>query len=268
MTIYLYNENGTQLSTPIQPLTDENGIAAFEFNSDPPYGDVDEWGEVYFEILVDDPRLSDQSRADFDALAADSPWAPDYQYAEVTEPVPTWVYILALLIAAGAAAGTVLYRRKKSQELLEEAAEIFAYTAELLAAGDSIREAIFTCYQSLCAAFQEHGFLRRDFETVREFEMAIRQAMPQISDEALVALDNCLRASKVQQGGTWFSTPSRCPASFGANGTRDRNADQGSSTLIETKSRRDSGRGSTSGGLSSPAKVQAPVDVVGTDVFA
>ena len=196
VTIYLYNENGTQLSTPIQPLTDENGIASFEFNSDPPYGDVDEWGEVYFEILVDDPRLSDQSRADFDALAADSPWAPDYQYAEVTEPVPTWVYILALLIAAGAAAGTVLYRRKKSQELLEEAAEIFAYTAELLAAGDSIREAIFTCYQSLCAAFQEHGFLRRDFETVREFEMAIRQAMPQISDEALVALDNVFEQAR------------------------------------------------------------------------
>ena len=79
---------------------------------------------------------------------------------------------------------------------MEEAAEIFAYTAELLAAGDSIRESIFTCYQSLCATFQEHGFLRRDFETVREFEMAIRQAMPQISDEALLALDNMFEQAR------------------------------------------------------------------------
>jgi hypothetical protein len=66
----------------------------------------------------------------------------------------------------------------------------------LLAAGDSIREAIFTCYQNLCASFQEHGFLRRDFETVREFEMAIRQAMPQISEEALLALDNMFEQAR------------------------------------------------------------------------
>ena len=33
-----------------------------------------------------------------------------------------------------------------------------------------------------------NGFLRRDFETVREFEMAIRKALP-IGEDALVALD-------------------------------------------------------------------------------
>ena len=196
VTVYLYDANGSQLSNPIQPLTDENGVASFDFNSDPPYGDATVWGEVTLEIIIDDPRLSDQSRAAFDAQGVDSPWAPNYQYTEISEPVPTWVYILALLIAAGAAAGTVLYRRRKTQELLEEAAEIFAYTAELLAAGDSIREAIFTCYQNLCAAFQQHGFLRRDFETVREFEMAIRQAMPQISEDALTALDNMFEQAR------------------------------------------------------------------------
>jgi hypothetical protein len=196
VTIYLYNANGSQLSTPKQPLTDENGVASFEFNSDPPYGKASTWGEVYLEIIVDDPRLSDQSKAAFDAKTAESPWAPMYNYEEVSEPVPTWVYVLALLIAAGAAAGTVLYRRRKTQELMEEAAEIFAYTAELLAAGDSVREAIFTCYQNLCTSFQQHGFLRRDFETVREFEMAIRQAMPQISEDALVALDNMFEQAR------------------------------------------------------------------------
>ena len=196
VTIYLYNASGVQLSTPKQPLTDENGVASFEFNSDPPYGEASTWGEVYLEIIVDDPRLSEQSKTAFNARAEESPWAPLYNYEEVSEPVPTWVYVLALLIAAAAAAGTVLYRRRKTQELMEEAAEIFAYTAELLAAGDSVREAIFTCYQNLCTAFQQHGFLRRDFETVREFEMAIRQAMPQISEDALVALDNMFEQAR------------------------------------------------------------------------
>ena len=34
----------------------------------------------------------------------------------------------------------------------------------------------------------QNGFLRRDFETVREFEVAIRQALP-IRESALEALD-------------------------------------------------------------------------------
>jgi len=87
---------------------------------------------------------------------------------------------------------------------MSDAAEIFAYTAELLAAGDSIREAIFNCYQDLCSLLQQRDFLRRDFETVREFEVAIRQAMPGISNDALVALDNTFemaRYSREEMGG-------------------------------------------------------------------
>ncbi|MGY8698720.1 MAG: DUF4129 domain-containing protein [Candidatus Poseidoniales archaeon] len=195
VTIYLYSENGTQLSQPQQPLTDVDGVAEFDFNSDPPYGDTNTWGELYLEILINDPRLSEQTLADF-ALQSGEEFTPSYEYQEAATELPAWVYILTLLILALAGAGAVLYRRRKSSELMEEAAEIFAYTAELLAAGDSIRESIFTCYQNLCATFQEHGFLRRDFETVREFEMAIRQAMPQISDEALLALDNMFEQAR------------------------------------------------------------------------
>ena len=195
VTVYLYDENGTQLSDPLQRLTDENGIAPIDFNSDPPYGDVDTWGQLSMEILINDPRLSDQSLNEF-ALEYSGAISPNYEYqAEATE-LSTWAYVFTLLVIGLAVAGVVLYRRRQSSELLKEAEEIFAYTAELLAAGDSIREAIFTCYQSLCATFQEHGFLRRDFETVREFEMAIRQAMPQISEESLLALDNMFEQAR------------------------------------------------------------------------
>ena len=85
-----------------------------------------------------------------------------------------------MILVALTIGGVVIYRRSMANELLQEAAEVFAYTAELLAA-EIIRETIFTCYQNLCTVLQQNGFLRRDFETVREFEVAIRQAMPEIS---------------------------------------------------------------------------------------
>lgn len=195
VTVYLYNENGTQLTEPLQRLTDENGIAPIDFNSDPPYGDADVWGQLYMEILINDPRLSQQTLDEF-ALEYSGAIAPNYGYQEEATELPMWAYIFTLIVIGLAVGGVVLYRRRQSSELMKEAAEIFAYTAELLAAGDSVRESIFTCYQSLCATFQEHGFLRRDFETVREFEMAIRQAMPQISEESLLALDNMFEQAR------------------------------------------------------------------------
>ena len=78
---------------------------------------------------------------------------------QMLQEVSMWAYVLMLLIAALGAAGVVLYKRKKSAELMADAAEIFAYTAELLAAGDSIREAIFNCYQDLCSLLQQRDFL-------------------------------------------------------------------------------------------------------------
>ena len=78
---------------------------------------------------------------------------------------------------------------------IEELADIFSYTAELLAAGDAVREAIFNCYEGMCAVLMKHRFLRRDFETVREFEMAIRKALP-INEDALVALDSVFEEAR------------------------------------------------------------------------
>jgi len=203
VTIYLYDGNNTQLGNPLQPITNENGIAEIVFNSDPPYGDASRWGEVSMDIIINDPRLSDESLATFAAIRQDG-FSPEYTYAEDVQEVSMWSYVMMLLIAALGAAGFVMYRRKKAAELMSDAAEIFAYTAELLAAGDSIREAIFNCYQDLCSLLQQRDFLRRDFETVREFEVAIRQAMPGISNDALVALDNTFemaRYSREEMGG-------------------------------------------------------------------
>ena len=195
VVVYLYSGNQTQIAN-LQRLTDENGQVDFDFTADPPYGDASVWGEVTMDIIINDPRLSDQTIQDFELLRSEG-FAPGYAYAEEEASTPLWAYGLLLLIAALIAGGVVMYRRKRQADtLLSEAAEVFAYTAELLAAGDEIRESIFTCYQDLCSMLQQRGFLRRDFETVREFEFAIRQALHGVSDDALTALDNTFEMAR------------------------------------------------------------------------
>ena len=195
VVVYLYDSNQSQLANR-GAQTVEDGKATFVFEADPPYGDADVWGQLTMDIIVNDPRLSAQSIQAFETLRSEG-FAPQYEFAEEQADTPWWSYLLVLVLAALVAGGVVMYRRKKvADDLLKDAAEVFAYTAELLAAGDAIREAIFTCYQDLCGLLQQRGFLRRDFETVREFEFAIRQALQGVSEDALTALDNTFEMAR------------------------------------------------------------------------
>jgi hypothetical protein len=100
------------------------------------------------------------------------------------------ILILSLLITS-----FILYGRRKKSEL-SEIANIFSYASELLAAGDEVRSSIFICYQNLCEVLMQRGFLRRGFETVREFELAIRTALPEIREESLIALDRIFEEAR------------------------------------------------------------------------
>ena len=195
VVVYLYDSNQSQLANT-QHKTDETGKAVFVFNADPPYGDADVWGMLTMDIVINDPRLSAQSIQAFEALRSEG-FAPQYEFTEEQADTPWWSYLLVVVLAALVAGAVVMYRRKQAaDDLLKDAAEVFAYTAELLAAGDAIREAIFTCYQDLCGLLQQRGFLRRDFETVREFEFAVRQALQGVSEDALTALDNTFEMAR------------------------------------------------------------------------
>ena len=191
---YLYAGNGSQLGA-MTTLTDASGVAAFEFNNDPPFGDASTFGQVSLDVVINDPRLSEQTLAVFESTRQ-AGFAPTYEFEAEASEVSPWTYVVLTFLAAAAALGTVMYRRRRQNELLSEMAEVFEYTAELLAAGDAIRESIFNCYQNLCGTLQTRGLLRRDFETVREFEVAIRQATPGISDEALESLDNMFEMAR------------------------------------------------------------------------
>ena len=197
VTIYLESADGIRIeNASLTRSTDDDGNARFEFNADPPYGNVSEYGELVMKISLADPFgvISDASLLEYDSLQSTG-IAPSYTYAEEKTEAPWWTYVLvALIVAAGV--GAVMLRRKRAAEAAKEISEIFSYTAELLAAGDSMREAIFQCYESLIHVLLGRGFLRRDFETVREFEMAIRKALPGISEEALVGLDSIFEEAR------------------------------------------------------------------------
>jgi hypothetical protein len=191
---YLYSGNGSQ-EKAMTSLTDGDGIATFEFNHDPPYGVTSEFGQVTLDIVITDPRLSDETIAEY-ASVRQAGFAPAYELEAEASEVSPWTYVVLVFLSAAIALGTVMYRRRQQNDLMNEMAEVFEYTAELLAAGDSIRESIFNCYQNLCSTLQTRGLLRRDFETVREFEVAIRQATPGISDDALESLDNMFEMAR------------------------------------------------------------------------
>ena len=176
-------------------LTDANGIMDYDFTiqNQPAFYDQNKWGELSLLFQTDSQLISPNDRL----------WLNnDYSGIEMTyeDPAPLFTFwqiiaIIGILLILGTLLGLVLSLRRRQLAALDEMAGIFSYTAELLAAGDEIREAIFNCYESLCNILMRNGFLRRDFETVREFEMAIRKALP-ISEEALVALDRIFEEAR------------------------------------------------------------------------
>jgi hypothetical protein len=194
--VFLDNQSDSRLDD-MEITTNGNGIATFKFNAEPPYGDHSTYGQLNLSFILNDDRtgfaiFSNSTYNDFsrDSLAG---YSPEYIFEEPPSEVPLWAYIVAVLVIGGII--TALIMRKRQADELKEFADIFSYTAELLAAGDSIRESIFNCYESLVVLLMNRGFLRRDFETVREFEMAIRQAIP-ISEEAISSLDTMFEEAR------------------------------------------------------------------------
>tara|TARA_B100001250_G_scaffold409695_1_gene434576 strand:- start:216 stop:2027 length:1812 start_codon:yes stop_codon:yes gene_type:complete len=186
--------NQTSELTQFGKLSDESGVFEYTFVSLEPlptFSDTDHWGYFQIRLNTTSSLIAPDDRGDLLNVVV----ALTYEQADEAESAllnPSSIAIIAIILL-GAAGAVIQMRRKRTA--IEEIQDIFAYTAELLAAGDEIREAIFNCYEDLCLVLMQNGFLRRDFETVREFEMAIRQALP-ISESALEALDSVFEEAR------------------------------------------------------------------------
>lgn len=192
VTAVLYNDS-RELSRTLTGRTGGNGSFWFEFVTVPPmapYGDGETYGDLYVQINSTDQQVAEDDRARLETTMQ----VTVLSATAIEEGMSNWL-IGGLVAALLASLAFAIYWRRRKQTALSELADVFAYTAELLAAGDETREAIFNCYESLCAILMRHRFLRRDFETVREFEMAIRKALP-INEEALIALDSVFEEAR------------------------------------------------------------------------
>ncbi len=187
--------NGTTTHFSMSRLTDADGVFEYEFKSLsplPPLSDTSSWGRLSVMLDSDSDFIDARSLAYLPSggiLIEYEEGAPDSLFGTA---MLGGVFIL-VVAAALVSVVAVLSRRRKAA--IKELAGVFSYTADLLASGDEFRKAIFKCYGRLCDVLMRRGFLRRDFETVREFEIAIRNALP-ISEASLVALDRIFEEAR------------------------------------------------------------------------
>tara|TARA_Y100001934_G_scaffold13491_1_gene16467 strand:+ start:28376 stop:37318 length:8943 start_codon:yes stop_codon:yes gene_type:complete len=188
--------NGTSIRFQSVKLTDSSGAMDYEFlvqEPIPTFYDKDYWGELGLIFSTDSQLIDPNDRF----WLSNEHNGLNMTYTDPESRFNTMQIIaitgILLILLAVVGMGISLQRRRKAA--LDEIQSVFSYTAELLAAGDEVREAIFNCYESLCQILMRNGFLRRDFETVREFEMAIRKAL-QISEQALIALDRIFEEAR------------------------------------------------------------------------
>ena len=85
-----------------------------------------------------------------------------------------WVLVgAAILSSAGVMLGWKWYRERH----LREIQRILESTALALEANMDYRDSIVFSYKEMCKVLQGYGYLRRHFETVREFQKALQEAL-------------------------------------------------------------------------------------------
>ena len=199
MSASLINSSSGQTHFRVIEMTDEDGLFTYEFKSIeglPTLWDRDFWGELSINFYTDSLFIDPSNRTWLATQQNQNPHVTiEYEVTEESSIFQSLLYASIILIILIGMVGSGLYYQRRRSATIDELAGIFSYTAELLAAGDEFREAIYNCYESLCQILMRRGFLRRDFETVREFEIAIRSALP-ISEQSLVSLDRIFEEAR------------------------------------------------------------------------
>lgn len=194
MSALLVNGSTTHFSSI--KLTDDNGRFNYEFKSLsplPPLSDKASWGILNVQLSSDSDFIDPLSLS---GLVLQGNLEISYEVTSDDSFFQSTIFGIMFIILVSSLVGTFVFFNRRKMSEMSEIAGIFNYASELLAAGDEVRVAIFECYQNLCEVFMRRGFLRRGFETVREFELAIRLALPEISENSLVALDRIFEEAR------------------------------------------------------------------------
>ena len=90
------------------------------------------------------------------------------------------IILMALLIA-----GAIYYQRVQQQRQVQALRGILTDAMMQLEASNEYIAAIFDCYKSLVKHFKKYGFMKKVYETAREFEAAVRSAFNMVPADQL-----------------------------------------------------------------------------------
>jgi len=98
---------------------------------------------------------------------------------------PESMMAFAIVLMAAIIAGFMYWQRVQERRQVHALKGILTDTMMQLEASNEYIAAIFDCYKNLVKHFRKHGFMKKVYETTREFETAVRAAFSMVPTEQL-----------------------------------------------------------------------------------
>ena len=98
---------------------------------------------------------------------------------------PSTIMAFVIVLLGAAIAGVMYYQRVIARRQVEALRGILTDTMMQLQAANEYIAIIFDCYKQLVKHFRRHGFMKKVYETTREFESAVRGAFHMIPADQL-----------------------------------------------------------------------------------
>tara|TARA_B100001758_G_scaffold37597_1_gene28842 strand:+ start:97 stop:1257 length:1161 start_codon:yes stop_codon:yes gene_type:complete len=113
-----------------------------------------------------------------------------YQKASVSDQsdgifTPSTIMAIIIVLLGAAIAGVMYYQRVVARRQVEALRGILTDTMLQLQAANEYIAIIFDCYKQLVKHFRRHGFMKKVYETTREFESAVRGAFHMVPADQL-----------------------------------------------------------------------------------
>ena len=182
------NETGawvTMTAATNKTVTNEQGIALFEWSFDGRSCDGVECTGEWQVIAV---YAGSQN---FQASPNNITFAVDYKAASEVEAKgffsPENAMAFSIVLMALLVASALYYRRVMSRRQVQSLRGILTDTMMQLEASNEYIKIIFDCYKNLVRHFRKYGFMKKVYETTREFEAAVRAAFNMVPPQQLDA---------------------------------------------------------------------------------
>ena len=173
-----------------ETFTNEQGIASFEWAfAGKTCGGADCAGMWRVKAYYPDSTF-------FSLYSGNITMNVDYMKGTVSDQsdgifTPSTIIALIIVLLGAAIAGVMYYQRVVARRQVEALRGILTDTMLQLKAANEYIAIIFDCYKQLVKHFRRHGFMKKVYETTREFESAVRGAfhmLPANQLDAFIAI--------------------------------------------------------------------------------